>query len=71
MFVKVIHRVPGEIERSEVELDPQVSPEEILSRKVELGCAKVGLLLLRVVPQQQCNGHCPCDSAKARQLKQQ
>ena len=23
--------------------------------------AKVGLLWLRVVPQQQCNGHCPCD----------
>ena len=27
---------------------------------------KVGLLLLRVVPQQQCNGHCPCDSAQLR-----
>ena len=24
---------------------------------------KVGLLSLRVVPQQQCNGHCPRDSA--------
>ena len=33
--------------------------------------AKVGLLSLRVVPQQQCSGHCPCDSAQARQLKQQ
>ena len=33
--------------------------------------AKVGLLSLRVVPRQQCNGHCPCDSAHARQLKQQ
>ena len=32
--------------------------------------AKVGLLSLRVVPQQQCNGHCPCD-CPARQLKQQ
>ena len=31
---------------------------------------KVGLLSLRVVPQQQCNGQCPCDSAQARQLKQ-
>ena len=30
--------------------------------------AKVGLLSLRVVPQQQCNGHCPCDYAQARQL---
>ena len=33
--------------------------------------AKVGLLSLRVVPQQQCNGQRPCDSAQARQLKQQ
>ena len=35
---------------------------------------KVRLLLLRlvqVVRQQQCNGHCLCDSAKAQQLKQQ
>ena len=30
--------VPGEIKRREVELDPQVSPEEIMSREVELGC---------------------------------
>ena len=33
-----VHRVPGEIKRREVELDPQVSPEEIMSREVELGC---------------------------------
>ena len=32
------HRVPGEIKRREVELDPQASPEEIMSREVELGC---------------------------------
>ena len=32
------YRVPGEIKRREVELDPQVSPEEITSREVELGC---------------------------------
>ena len=31
-------RVPGKIKRREVELDPQVSPEEIMSREVELGC---------------------------------
>ena len=31
----------------------------------------MGLLSLRVVPQQQCNGHCPCDSAQAQQLKRQ
>ena len=33
--------------------------------------AKVGLLSLRVVCQQQCNRHCLCDSAQTRQLKQQ
>ena len=33
------HRVPGEIKRREVELDPQISPEEIMSsREVELRC---------------------------------
>ena len=31
------HRVPGEIKRREVELDPQLCPEEIMSREVELG----------------------------------
>ena len=30
--------VSGKIKRREVELDPQVSPEEIMSREVELGC---------------------------------
>ena len=36
--------------------------------------AKAGLLSLRVVQvvrQQQCNGHCFCDSAQTQQLKQQ
>ena len=33
-----LYGVPGEIKRREVELDPQVSPEEIMSREVELGC---------------------------------
>ena len=33
--------------------------------------ANVGLLSLRVFTQQQGNRHCPCDSAQARQLKQQ
>ena len=51
-----------------MELDLQVSPEEIMSKEVGRSwAAKVGLLSLRVVPQQQCNGHCPCDSAQARQ----
>ena len=30
-------RVPGEDKRRKVELDPQVSPEEIMSKEVELG----------------------------------
>ena len=40
---------PGEIKRREVVLDPQVSPEEIKSREVELGF-RVGLLLLQLFP---------------------
>ena len=31
---------------------------------------KVGPFLLQIVTQQRCNGHCPCDSALAQQLKQ-
>ena len=61
---------PGEIKRREVVLDPVVSPEEIMSREVELGCES-WTFLLQVVTQQQCNRHCPCDSALAQQLKQQ
>ena len=38
MCVCHYHRVPGEIKRRVVELDAQVSPEEIMSREVELGC---------------------------------
>ena len=52
-----------------MELDLQVSPEEIMSRE-----AKVGLLLFQVVQvirQQQCNGHCLCDSVQSQQLKEQ
>ena len=40
---------PGEIKKSDVVFDPQVSPEEIKSREVELGL-KVGLLLLQLFP---------------------
>ena len=39
---------PGEIKRREVVLDPQVSPEEIESKEVELG-SRVGLLLLQLL----------------------
>ena len=40
---------PGEIKMKEVVLDPQVSPEEIKSRQVELAL-KVGFLLLQLFP---------------------
>ena len=60
---RLLHRVPGEIKRREVELDPQVSPEEIMSRRWSWA-AKVGLLSLGVVPQQRCKRHYPCDSAQ-------
>ena len=53
-----------------MELDLQVSPEEIVSREVEVGCES-WTFFSSSFPQKQCNGHCPCDSAKARQLKQQ
>ena len=43
-------------------LDPQVSPEEVKSREVELGSESWTSFAL-VVIQQQCYGHCPCDSA--------
>ena len=42
-------------------LDPQVSPEEIKGRDVELGSG-VGLLLLQLFPQRRSHGHCLCDS---------
>ena len=53
---------PGEIKRSEVVLDPQVSSEEVKSREVELG-SESWTSFASVVTQQQCYGHCPCDSA--------
>ena len=55
---------PGEIKRSrEVVLDPQVSPEEIKSREVELG-SESWTSFGSVVTQQQRYGHCSCDSNK-------
>ena len=52
---------PDEIKRREVVLDPQVSPEEIKSREVKLG-SESWTFFASVVAQQQCYGHCPCDS---------
>ena len=60
---------PGEIKRREVVLDPQVSPEEIMSREMELG-PESWTSFASVVTQQQCYGHCPCDCS-AEQLKRQ
>ena len=40
---------PGEIKSRDVVLDPQVSPEEIKNREVELGL-RVGLLSLQLFP---------------------
>ena len=37
-MLKYTHRVPGEISWREVELDVQVSLEEMMSREEELGC---------------------------------
>ena len=54
---------PGEIRRREVVLDPQVSSEEIKSREVELGSECWTSFASVVTTQQQCCGHCPCDSA--------
>ena len=59
---------PGEIKRREVVLDPQVSPEEIKSREVELGAKS--WTSLASVTQRQCYRHCPCDCS-TQQLKQQ
>ena len=46
---------PGEIKGREVVLDPQVSPEEIKSREVELG-SESWTSFASVVTQQQCYG---------------
>ena len=39
LMLPAVHRdrSPGEIKRREMELDPQISPEEIISREVDLG----------------------------------
>ena len=49
MFTYSDSQSPGEINRREVVLDPQVSPEEIKCREAELGF-RVGLLLLQLFP---------------------
>ena len=41
----------------------QVSPEEIMSREVEMGC-EIRTSFALSFPQQQCNRRCPCDSAQ-------
>ena len=53
---------PEEIKRREIVLDPQVSPKEIKSREEMLG-SESWTSFAAVVSQQQCYGHCLCDSA--------
>ena len=43
-------------------LGPQVSPEEIKSREVELG-SESWTSFASVVSRQRCYGHCLCESA--------
>ena len=50
---------PHEIKRREAVLDPQVSPEEIKSREVELS-SESWTSFASVVTQHQCYGHCDC-----------
>ena len=69
-------KVPGEIKRSrDLEEGRWSWTLKLAQKRSWVGrwswVAKVGLLSLRVVRQQQFNGHCPCDSVQARQLKQQ
>ena len=52
---------PSEIKRREVVLDPQVSPEEIKSRAVELGFES-WTSFASVVSQRRSYGHCLRDS---------
>ena len=52
---------PGEIKRRAVMLDPQVSPEEIKSREVELG-SESWASFASVISQQQCYLYSLCDS---------
>ena len=53
---------PGEIKSRVVVLDPQVSPGEMKNREVVLG-SESWTSFASVVAQQQCYGHCPCESA--------
>ena len=50
-------------------MDPQVSPEEIKSREVELG-SESWTSFASVFTQQQCYGYFPCDCS-AKHLKEQ
>ena len=61
VYLLVLAQSPGEIKRREMVLDPQVSPEEIKSREEVLG-SESWTSFAAVVSQQQCYGHCPCDS---------
>ena len=57
-----LNQSPGEIKRREEVLDPQVSPEEIKSREVELGYRESWTSFASFVSQLRSYGHCLCDS---------
>ena len=54
-----------------MELDLQVSPEEIMSREVELGCGKLDFFRFELFLNSSATDNVLSDSAQARQLKQQ
>ena len=65
-------RVPDEIKRREVEVDPLKLAQKRSWAGRWSWAGKAKLLSLRVVPQQRCNGHCPgLWLCPARRLKQQ
>ena len=73
MAIQWVCKVPGEIKRSRGGRWSWIF--KLAQKRSWVGrwswAAKDGLVSLRVVPQQQCNGHCLCDCAQTRQLKQQ
>ena len=76
---KSSYKVPGEIKRSRDHRGGRWSwTFKFAQKRSWVGrwswAEQVGPLLLRIVQvvrQQQCNGHCLCDSVQAQQLKQQ
>ena len=60
MVLLLQKRVPDEIKSMEV--DWTLSPEEIMSKEVELGCESWTSFASGCSSTAQCNGHCDCPS---------